>query len=198
MGNCLVLHPKTVQIVKPDGKVLEYRESVKAHEVLSDFSGHGMLETPPLSATGSRHLPQETALKRGHSYYLVPLLPPKLDVPARKMKKKKKKKVRFADASDSELAGDGIVVSGSSAPTSTDGAVRIKLVISRRELMEMMGKGGVSTCEELMCQIITGQKLPSHQENVDRCEADGEDDCRKGWKPSLEIIHENDRSDQSA
>ncbi|KAK4766415.1 hypothetical protein SAY87_008057 [Trapa incisa] len=135
MGNCLVLHPKTIQIVKPDGKVLEYRNLVKVHEVLADFSGHGMLETPPpVISAASRYLSPEMSLKRSRSYYLVPLPSPPEIV---RRKGKKKKKVRFADSPDSDRdAGDtGAVPSGSPATASSaDG--------------EMMGEGRVSAGED--------------------------------------------------
>ncbi|OWM79084.1 uncharacterized protein LOC116194911 [Punica granatum] len=187
MGNCLVLHRKTIQIVKLDGKVLEHQNSVEVCHVLTDFSGHGVLDTlPQVEADRSLHLSPETVLKGGHSYYLVPLQPPE-NVPM----KMKKKKVRFADSS--EAAGDQGVLASSGSSPSVGGAVRIKLVISKRELMEMMKSRGVSASEELMYQIMSGQKLQVH-DHLEEVDDDHRDDdgegCNKGWKPVLETIHE--------
>lgn len=156
MGNCLVLREKVIKIMKPDGKILEYRAPMKVYQVLAEFSGHAISET----ASVMEHLRPESKLLGGHLYYLVRLpLPPK-----------KKKKVRFSDLELVDEA-DGEPKS----KTTTSSVVRIKLVISKQQLQDMLRKGGVSVGDMV-------SKLHMDDDNVTH---------RQGyWKPVLESIPE--------
>lgn len=158
MGNCFVVQQNVTKIIKPDGKVLEYRASMKVYQVLSEFSGHAISETTPVS----QHLGPDTKLHGGRLYYLVPLpLPPK---------KASEKKVKFSIDPEGEAEQETKVV-------------RIKLVISKQELQEMLGKGGVSVDDmvsRIQCQKSTDKK-------TDSFDYDG---SYEGWKPVLESIPE--------
>ncbi|KAG5253110.1 DUF4228 domain-containing protein [Salix suchowensis] len=90
MGNCLVLQGDAIQIMKPDGKILEYQAPIKVQQVLSDFCDHAIAD----SHQAFQHLLPDTNLLCGHLYYLVPLQFPS---PA------KKKKVRFSIPQDQEV-----------------------------------------------------------------------------------------------
>ncbi|XP_057960938.1 uncharacterized protein LOC131152967 [Malania oleifera] len=157
MGNCLVLQKKTIKIVKMDGKVLEYKAPMKVHQVLQEFPGHAVADRLPVL----RHLLPDAEMLSSHLYYLLPLSMPSPD--------DEKKKVRFLN-------------------TETEGGqrtavVRIKLVISKQELKEMLRKGGASIDD-----------ITSHlQDKQNKSQIDTVDDDRKGnrvWKPVLESIPE--------
>ncbi|XP_028771304.1 uncharacterized protein LOC114740763 [Neltuma alba] len=158
MGNCLVLQENIVRVVKADGKVLEYKEPIKVHQVLTQFFGHAISESLPVV----RHLHPDTKLLRGQLYYLVP--PASSPSP-----KASKKKVRFANP---EVESE-----------EESSVVRIKLVISKKELQNMLCKGGISINNIL--PLVHGEKG----------QEDGEDNktddygCQ-GWKPALESIPE--------
>lgn len=80
MGNCLVLRRsdtsswvdvagenKILRIVKTDGKMLEYGESILVRDLLMNFVGYGIGDM----AKASRHLPPDYELRVGHIYYLL-------------------------------------------------------------------------------------------------------------------------------
>ncbi|KAH8504722.1 hypothetical protein H0E87_012094 [Populus deltoides] len=161
MGNCLVLQANVIKVMKPDGKILEYQAPIKVQQVLSDFSGHAIAD----SLQAFQHLPPDTNLLGGdHLYYLVPLQLPSPQA--------KKKKVRFSIPEEE--------VKDVQEKTST--VVRIKLVISKQELQEMLRKGGVSVDD--MVSHLQGQQ------RVQKVDISGSDSEHKGWKPELESIPE--------
>ncbi|XP_031274277.1 uncharacterized protein LOC116132748 [Pistacia vera] len=143
MGNCLVHQEKMIKVMRSDGKVLEYKSPIKVEDVLSEFSGHSLSDSLP----EIRKLRPDVKLVGGNLYFLVP--------------KVEKKKVRF---SDQKAAGDG---------QGTAGIVRIKMVISKQELQELMQKGGVSVED-----MISQKKNEAEYSQV--------------WKPELESIPEVD------
>ncbi|EEF33668.1 conserved hypothetical protein [Ricinus communis] len=157
MGNCIVLQEKVVKVMKPDGKILEYRAPVRVQQVLSEFSGHAISD----SLQDFQHLLPDTKLHGGSLYYLVALPLPSPEV---------KKKVRFSIPEEENKKETG--------------AVRIKLVISKQELQEILRKGGVSV--DYMISQLQGQQ------RVHRVDTSDNDDCHKGWKPVLESIPEID------
>ncbi|KAI4318828.1 hypothetical protein MLD38_032493 [Melastoma candidum] len=92
---------------------------------------------------------------------------------------KKIKKVRFAD--DREYVGDrdaGIGEDGGVSRT-----VRIKVVISKKELLEMIERGGVTVGDG----VVTESRLLIEGGSKANCNDDGLFD---GWKPNLESISE--------
>ncbi|XP_010683729.2 uncharacterized protein LOC104898360 [Beta vulgaris subsp. vulgaris] len=123
MGNCLRSQEKVVQIVKPDGKILEYKASIKVSDVLSEFQGHGLSDKLPVL----QYLKPNIELVAGSLYYLIPVLTqsPKVG----------KKKVRFAEPEKME------------EKKSQDTSLTIKLVISKQELKEMLKSGALSLDE---------------------------------------------------
>ena len=158
MGNCLVLQEKIIKIMRPDGKVLEYKAPLKVHQVLSEFSGYAISDTLPVI----RHLRKDMEMVGGQLYYLipVPLPPPEVE----------KKVVRFSDPKVEMDQGTGVV--------------RIKLVITKQELKEMLRNGGVSV-DHMVSQLQSGQAV----NGVDKSDVDGKENGR-GWKPVLESIPE--------
>ncbi|XP_014495630.1 uncharacterized protein LOC106757471 [Vigna radiata var. radiata] len=154
MGNCLVLQEKVVRIMKTDGKILEYKTPIRVEEVLLQFSGHAVSE----SLTVVRYLDPQTKLARGQLYHLVALPPPS---------PKTNKKVRFADPEVQDLHKSNVV--------------RIKLVISKQELQNMLQNGGFSVSN--MLSLV-------HDEVKVQDFTLKNDDVSQGWKPALESIPE--------
>ncbi|KAG4396485.1 hypothetical protein AAZX31_19G180700 [Glycine max] len=153
MGNCLVLQENVVKIVKTDGKVLEYKTPIKVEEVLIQFSGHAVSE----SLTVLRHLEPHTKLLRGQLYYLVPLPP----------SPKTNKKVRFAEPEVQDVHKSNVV--------------RIKVVISKQQLQNMLQNGGFSVSK--MLSLV-------HEEKGTEDLSQKSEDVSQGWKPALESIPE--------
>ncbi|KAF2307638.1 hypothetical protein GH714_030510 [Hevea brasiliensis] len=141
MGNCLVLQEKLIKVMKPDGKILEYKAPIRVQQVLSDFSGHAISD----SLQAFQHLLPDTKLLGGNLYYLVPLPLPS---------PKAKKKVRFSIPEDEDKKENRVV--------------RIKLVISKQELQEMLQKEGVSV-DSMISQLQDQQRV----ETVDTSEDKG-------------------------
>lgn len=162
MGNCLVLQEKVVKVMKTDGKILEYKSPIKVHQVLSEFSQHAISDKLPVV----KHMHPNAEMLQDHLYYLLPL-----PVPPQPIKKKTKKVVRFSD----EILEDA---------TPATGVVRIKLVISKKELREMLSKGGISVDDMI-------PKLQKEESTIKAESYDGDDDViSKGWSPALERIPE--------
>ncbi|XP_061366770.1 uncharacterized protein LOC133309919 [Gastrolobium bilobum] len=157
MGNCLVLQENIVKIMKTDGKILEYKTPIKVEQILIEFSGHAVSESLPVL---DQHLHPNTKLLSGHLYYLVPLPQPS---------PKAWKKVRFANP---EVQG-----------VQKSNVVRIKLVISKQELQDMLQNGGFSV--DKMLSLVHGEKGIDGEDLSQKS-----DDVSQGWKPVLESIPE--------
>ncbi|KAF5737446.1 hypothetical protein HS088_TW13G00327 [Tripterygium wilfordii] len=158
MGNCLVVEDQVIQVMKPDGKILEYRAPINVNQVTSEYSGHAISDTLQVI---HQHLLPETKLIGGHLYYLVPLpsSPPEI---------RKKKKVRFSNPEKEDGQGSSVV--------------RIKIIISKQELQEMLQKEGVSV-DNMLSHLQV-------QEKVSEVDRSSEDDNSNRWKPALESIAE--------
>ena len=154
MGNCLVLQESVVKIMKTDGKILEYKAPIKVQQVLTEFSGHAV-------ADSLRHLQPNTRLHGGQLYYLIPPPPPSA--------KARKKKVRFADQ---EVEG-----------VQENKVVRIKLVISKQELHNMLHEGGISVTK--MMSLVHGEEGIEEEDKSTKSDGDFRE-----WKPALESIPE--------
>ncbi|KAL7247817.1 hypothetical protein ACSBR2_002682 [Camellia fascicularis] len=167
MGNCLVMQEKLIiKVMKTDGKVLEYKAPLKAHQVLSDFAGHAISGTLPVL----RHLHPDDNMAGGHLYYLLPLPSPPPAVA-------EKKRVRFANP-EVEVGQES-------------GVVRIKLVISKQELEVMLRKGGFSIDEMVYDQLKRKQiSLDDQKDHEFDDHVVDDDDHDDGWKPVLESIPE--------
>ncbi|KAL8113474.1 hypothetical protein AgCh_020694 [Apium graveolens] len=70
MGNCLAQQDKLIQVMKTDGKILEYKQPLRVHQVLSEHAGHAISQTLPVI----QHLCPDANMHGGRLYYLVPLL----------------------------------------------------------------------------------------------------------------------------
>ncbi|PIA28257.1 hypothetical protein AQUCO_07200126v1 [Aquilegia coerulea] len=154
MGNCLVHQDNIIKIMKMDGKILEYQSPLKVHQVLSEFTGHAISDTLPVH----RHLCPEMDLLQGHLYYLLP--PP--------LPSKETIKSTMTVSNNTKEGGK-----------QSNGGVRIKIVITKQELKEMLAKGGLSI-NDMVSQL---------QNKKSKDEVDINGNC-KGWKPLLQSIPE--------
>ncbi|KAI6674084.1 hypothetical protein NL676_001990 [Syzygium grande] len=176
MGNCLVLEEKVIKIVKTDGKILEYKSPLRARQVLSEFAaGHAISQTFPATAV----LEPDSRLLCGHVYYIFPLDPSTTS----KFTKTKNKKVRFADDDHKAVEEGGEIIKGGGSSS----VVRIKVVISKRELAEMIARGGVSVEDEMSSSQLMQREERSTSLGGDD---DEDDDLSRSWKPALESISE--------
>ncbi|KAE8666158.1 fus3-complementing family protein [Hibiscus syriacus] len=133
MGNCLVAEEKVIRVMEPGGKILEYQPPINVQQVLSNFSSHALSD----SFSSFCHLRHDAKLLSGKLYYLVPLPSPS---------KKGKKKVWFSNPE----------VYNNDDQENPGGVVRIKLIISKQELQELLEKGGVSA-KDMVSQIQSKQ-----------------------------------------
>ncbi|CAN1134089.1 hypothetical protein LINPERPRIM_LOCUS16303 [Linum perenne] len=154
MGNCIAVEEKVAKVMRPDGKILEYTTPIHVNQILSDFPGQFSAVV-----SASQPLLPDSKLLGGHLYCLVP-------IPL--VVKKTKKKVRFSIPEEQTKSNEGVV--------------RIKLVISKSELEELLRRGGVSV-SDMVSNHLQGQKqrLP---------EVEDDDDHHHCWKPALESIPE--------
>lgn len=145
--------------MKIDGKVLEYKSPTKVNQVLSEFRDHAVSDTMPVL----QYLEPNVELKAGHLYHLIPLSTqsPKLG----------KKKVRFSEPEVAE------------GRESKSSSIRIKLVISKQELKEIVENGVIST---------DGIVPEPHEEKLGMEELDEHRHGSKAWEPALRSIPEVD------
>ncbi|CAN1277363.1 Uncharacterized protein At1g66480 [Linum perenne] len=169
MGNCIAVEEKVAKVMRPDGKILEYTTPIHVNQILSDFPGQF---SAVVSASVNHHHQQQpllpdSKLLGGHLYCLVPIpcssspSPPQLVV-----KKTKKKEAK-----------------------SNEGVVRIKLVISKSELEELLRRGGVSV-SDMVSNHLQGQKQRLPVKEGAEEEVEDDDDHHHCWKPALESIPE--------
>ncbi|KAL7137371.1 hypothetical protein ABFS83_10G086900 [Erythranthe nasuta] len=143
MGNCIVVvQDKSVNVMRTDGKIIEYKSPIKVHQVLSDFPNHALLISDNLPVVN--HMNPNADLLRGRLYYLVSL--PVVPQPMKKTKPKKT--VRFAE--------DVVIVEEAEEEKEktrqSNGVTRIKLVISKKELQAILSKEGVSV-EDMISHV---------------------------------------------
>ncbi|WOG98307.1 hypothetical protein DCAR_0417648 [Daucus carota subsp. sativus] len=155
MGNCFALQEKFVQVMKTDGKILEYRAPLQVNQVLSEYPGHAVSLTPLVT----QWLQADAKMRAGHVYYLLPLPVPSLEL-------------------DKNYSNTKEV-----AEQENRGVVRIKLLVRKQDLEEMLDQGG--SVEELILQLQNNQLVRSFK-NLDI------DASRNstGWKPVLPSIPE--------
>ncbi|XP_022133156.1 uncharacterized protein LOC111005826 [Momordica charantia] len=164
MGNCLFVEEKPIRIMKSDGKILEYKSPTRVFQVLSDFSGgHAIADAVPVT----HHLHHSAKLLSGHLYFLIPT------DSAPEAEEKPKKAVRFAVPE--KETGEGEISGGR--------AIRIKVVMTKKELEEMIENGGIWG-DEMMSKIKSSGEIS--------CRDELEKEELQRWKPALESIPETE------
>lgn len=138
-------HGRVLQIVKMDGKVLEFSRPMIVKDILENFSGSAI----GLSREATDHLPPNYELKIGKIYYLLP----------------SKSSVCTASPADVSSTPDGEKPSG---------VKRIKIVITRQQLQDLLTK-----------QISVQDVLSGTEKQT--CKSM---DHSTNWTPKLESIPE--------
>ncbi|CAL9229067.1 unnamed protein product, partial [Arabidopsis halleri] len=174
MGNCLVMEKKVIKIVRNDGKVLEYREPISVHHILTQFSGHSL-------SHNNTHLLPDAKLLSGRLYYLLPTT---------MNKKKVNKKVTFANPEvednerslreEEDTSESNSNIDGDDNKNVT--VVRMKIVVHKQELEKLLQGGSV---HEMMYQTLEKQLLLTD-------DGDDLDECNSGWRPALDSIPESE------
>lgn len=132
-----------VQLVKMDGKIMEFSAPILVKDVLQNFSGYNIA----LSREALQQLPSNSRLKLGDVYYLIP------------------------SAEDLESAEGSRKVEKEEG----SGVKRIKVVITRQQLQDLLSK------QVLAVDILSGLRSET-------CTYD--EKCMTIWKPELESIPE--------
>ena len=157
MGNCLFLcvpsKRKILWVEKMDGKMIQFQGPILVKDVLANFSGLGV----GVSRESPQNLPSDYELKSGKVYHLLP------------------SSVSSGDSSSSSvgatevssMADDG---EKKKTTTTTSGMTRIKVVITKQQLQELLSKK--TSLEEL---LLSQSVFPSSPGN---------------WKPKLDPIPE--------
>ncbi|EOY23688.1 hypothetical protein QUC31_008382 [Theobroma cacao] len=160
MGNCWALRrpsegsclgavnakpEKVLQVVKIDGKILEFRAPILVKDVLVKFSGSGI----GLSKTVTQHLPLDFELKMGKVYYILP-------------------------SEDPVGAPTPERISSVGGTQQTGGVRRIKVVIRKQELQQLLTK-----------QISVEEVLAGLEKSNGNFVG-----SPRNWKPKLESISE--------
>ncbi|XVE64481.1 hypothetical protein DITRI_Ditri07aG0104200 [Diplodiscus trichospermus] len=153
-GSCLIRDvnakpgdQKVLQVVKMDGKILEFRAPLLVKDVLVKVSGSGI----GLSKTVPQHLPLNYELKMGKVYYILPSVGP-VGAPIHQSN------------SDSSMVDT----------QKTGGVKRIKVVITKQELQQLLSK------EISVQQVLAGLEKRNGNFVV----------SPRNWKPKLESISE--------
>ncbi|KAK6926077.1 PADRE domain [Dillenia turbinata] len=139
---------KVIQIVKGDGKILEYRKPILVKDVLLHFSGSFI----SVSKEAVQHLHQNYELKMGRVYYLLP-----------------------SSTSLESMSLDGL--SSMVDPKQSEGVRRIKVVITRQQLKDLLSKQ--ISIEEVLLGVGKKKIFCDHDSN---------------WTPKLEAIPEGRES----
>lgn len=161
-----------IKIVRNDGKILEYREPICVHRIISQFPGHSL-------SHNNTYLLPDAKLFSGRLYYLLPTI----------RNKKKTKKVTFAnpEAEDNQnlLREDDDDYTGESNSNKIAGddnknvsVVRMKIIVHKQELEKLLEGGSV---HEMIYQTLEKQLVVNDDSDVD---------CNSGWRPCLDTIPE--------
>ncbi|XP_041013871.1 uncharacterized protein LOC121257069 [Juglans microcarpa x Juglans regia] len=162
MGNCYALckpsmglyvklaaakHGRVLQVVKMDGKILEFSTPILVKDMMVNFSGSGI----GLSKDASENLPPNYELKIGKTYYMLPSL---------------------SSGSPTSTTAE---ISSIADKDKANGVKRIKIVITKQQLQELLTKQ--ISVEDFM----SGLEKPTSVSHVD---------SSTNWKPKLESIPE--------
>ncbi|KAH6837803.1 hypothetical protein C2S53_013963 [Perilla frutescens var. hirtella] len=162
MGNCLVLQENVLRATKTDCEILEYKSHIMKVDQIMSKRSHATSDELQVE----KHMHPNAQVLQNHLHYLLPQPEPPRPI------KTTKKAVRFSDYNVLE-GGD-----------QESGVVRIKLVISKKELQEMLSKGEVSVDGKAL--KMQNQEITNKAESNDR----GDGVITKGWCPALESIPE--------
>jgi len=184
MGNCLqsgvrleilsreIEKEQFIKIKKVDGKILEYRDPLFVKDLLRDYDGHAVVNCE----TSCHKLSPEYELLPGKTYCLIPNNSSHISS-------------RDGGVIFHEKVQEGVLKPASGKEVSEkNGVVRLKIVITKRQLEEMLSKSISNKKTFIEDMIFEFQSKSQLREPV------REDPSVKpiysGWRPSLESISE--------
>ncbi|GLJ54322.1 hypothetical protein SUGI_1165650 [Cryptomeria japonica] len=169
MGNCVqtgcrrisqaVEVEKFINIMKTDGKILEYSAPLFVRDVLVDYECHAVVNPQTIN----QQLPLAYELLPGHMYCLVP------------------DEKNHVNKEEEAM----IKVEPKEMDKSKGGVVRLKVVIKRQQLGELLVANKGMSLEELVLQIQS--KCHSPRSGLDDSSPKSNS---SGWRPSLDSIPE--------
>ncbi|CAM8999164.1 unnamed protein product [Rhodiola kirilowii] len=148
-------HHRVLRVVKPDGKVLEFKAPMSVKDLLSNFENSRIL----MFKHSPQHLSEDFQLQIGNNYYIIP---------GRESDEIDTATVRSASASMAETE------------QCEDNTKRIKIVITKRQLQELLS-GRVSMDDVVARATIEARDSESDSDRVG---------SGRRWKPELETIPE--------
>jgi len=192
MGNCMqslagdFFNERTVEfirVMRADGKVLEFRSPVSVDDLLNGHEGYSVVHPD----TVQEPLRPDYKLVPGELYYLLPaqandascLKEHPISIPIESMSDISKSEGE--DDSRSEYASEHGRTKVVSAVKNGNGAVRMKVVITKQQLAALLAKDPTSKISALESLMV---RLPE----VARDSTSSPRNC--GWRPALERIAE--------
>lgn len=186
MGNCLQLgrgillsreiEEQLIKIKKVDGKILEYRAHLFVKDLLMDYDGHAVVNCE----SSCHQLSPEYELLPGQIYFLVPNKTACTDVSSNdggiSFNQKGQEGVPLKPADDKVVS-------------EKNGVVRLKIVITKRQLEEMLSKSMSNKKTSIEDMIVEFQSKSQIMEPA-REDPASVKPTYSGWRPSLESISE--------
>lgn len=181
MGNCLQsvraelskeIEEQFIKIRKADGRILECRGPLLVKDLLLDHDFHAVVNCE----NSCHNLSPEYELLPGHIYFLVP------------------NNSSVVSSNDggimfNEKAQEGpLKPPGGKVLLENNGVVRVKLVITKRQLEEMLSKSLSNKKTSIEDMIVAFQSKSQLRESVH--EDPSVKPIYSGWRPSLESISE--------
>jgi len=177
MGNCLqtergeilsseIEEKKFIKIKKFDGKILEYRAPLFVKELLRDYEGHAVVNCE----TSCQQLSPGYQLLPGEIYYLIP------------------NKSSYISSKEGGQERPLKPASDIKEVSEKNGVVRLKMVITKRQLEEMLSKSISNKKTSIEDMIV---ELQSKSQSIEPTHEDPSvKPIYSGWRPSLESISE--------
>lgn len=207
-----------IKIMTVDGQCLKYDAPMYVKEVLVDYPGHAIFHSDTVRKLGNRARPLQGTLRLqpGQLYFLIPLPQRERNLPSRRPSsgtagqvpvvdqqqqegRNLKRKVSFActpsymESSSSSKEQKDLSVSKPSLvvlPSPSNGVVRLKMVVSKRQLASVLKEGGdtVSMVEGLLSPLL--REAEAARSDL-RDTSVGEVSSNCAWRPALESIPES-------
>ncbi|GLJ50382.1 hypothetical protein SUGI_1073910 [Cryptomeria japonica] len=209
MGNAILFrrHHGRVKIMKLDGQVLKVKGPLIVDDILADYPGYAILHSEAVRHMGVKAKPLDgsASLNAKHLYFLVQL--PKVENHKREPRrvrsgiptnaKSRLESMLLTRRSISDISHMNCDPSSSEIMSEDNGAVRVKVRLTKAQLIEMMDESQESsvTVERILDSILNHEK--SQQMERGKEEEDREEkEENLAWKPSLGNVGETCRKSE--
>ncbi|GLJ50384.1 hypothetical protein SUGI_1073960 [Cryptomeria japonica] len=203
MGNAILFrrHHGHVKIMKLDGQVMKVKGPLIVDDILADYPGYVILHSEAVRHMGVKAKPLDgsATLNAKHLYFLVQL--PKVENHKREPRrvrsgipmnaKSRLESMLLTHRSISDISHMNCDPSSSEIMSEDNGAVRVKVRLTKAQLIEMLGESQESfdTVERILDSILNHEKfqqMEGGKEEEDR----EENEENLAWKPSLGSVGE--------